>query len=310
MTNKLCIVTWVYGRKYQGWIPLYIYSIKKNYPEYDVKIYLDGKLSLPVKNILIRFGLYDYAEIIEEFCTDTNYLNLTDIEKRCYRWLMYDEYRWKEYDYIYIGDIDIYLTKEKIGLLEQHVKHIESTGGVYSNSIRLTRKDYLYYRDMKKVHLKRLTGLHFVKKQEYYNKVSRIQKRIIRYLLGNRCTYVDDVFFKDDERCLWLLVYLSGIMYKTPSYELSDDAFRPLHGLHFAIGRERNAYKSIFSSNDRKLQEQSVYYKLFMQEYANDEVLRNLIEEMPFYIYNIIQNTVDFCEKELKIDYREHSQLG
>ena len=41
---KVCVTTYIYGEKYQDYIPLLIYSIHKVYPEYYIILFLYGVL--------------------------------------------------------------------------------------------------------------------------------------------------------------------------------------------------------------------------------------------------------------------------
>ncbi|SFU65705.1 hypothetical protein [Butyrivibrio sp. INlla21] len=303
MNNKLCIATWVYGRKYQGWIPLYVYSIKKNYPEYDIKIFVDQNLSLGIKRLLDEFDLSDSVDIYENIFTDEFLWLRNDIEKRCYRWLIRG-YGLDKYDYVYWGDIDIYIVKEEPSLLEQHVNKINENNLNYSNAIRLTIKDYLYNRGKTdKRHLLRLTGLHFVKTHEYYKKVKDKQDTIIKYLMrSHRNRFIDGLFFKDDERCLWLLNFLSKNGFPKGSYQLSGGIFRPLHGIHFAVGRVFDEYKKILTNDSAHQSEHRFYFERFCDEYNRDEVLRKLVFNSSTYILDIISKTCDFWKGSLLKD--------
>ena len=189
MNKRLCIAACVYGRKYQGWIPLFIYAIKKNYPEYDIKIFMDRTLSLGIKALLHKYFLYQRAEFIENINFKYRYGMKSEMEKRCFRWLAAG-YGLDEYEDVYWADIDIYIVREEISLLEQHVTDMAETNRCYSNAIRLSVKDYLANRKKASTkHLFRLTGLHFVKTEEYYNKISKTQKTLVKYLKGRRISY-------------------------------------------------------------------------------------------------------------------------
>jgi hypothetical protein len=43
-SKQLCVTTYVYGN-YKKFIPYYVYSILKSYPDYFVKIFVNGQLS-------------------------------------------------------------------------------------------------------------------------------------------------------------------------------------------------------------------------------------------------------------------------
>ena len=52
---KLCVST-VVDQLYQHFIPLFIFCLKKAYPEYHIKIFTHGKLSREVKSDRTSLG--------------------------------------------------------------------------------------------------------------------------------------------------------------------------------------------------------------------------------------------------------------
>src|SRR5262249_18773675 len=72
------------------------------------------------------------------------------------RWLLFDE-EFYDYDNVYIGDIDMFIVPEDIPLHEMHVRHSREIGLPYSNRVRRGTR--------------RLTGLHFVRTRDYYERV-------------------------------------------------------------------------------------------------------------------------------------------
>lgn len=292
--NEMCIATWVYGRKYQTWIPIYVYSIKRNYPNYDVKIFIDTTLSIEVRRLLTLFNLQKFVSIIEKPFPNLNGVLKNDIEKRCYRWLISDSPYFEGYRYVYIGDVDIFLVDELSPLHEQHILDMKHGNGYYSNANRLRMKDYLLNTANCRLPLTytfRLTGLHFVNREVYFSRVKRWQERIMKYLSGRRNVIIDYFFFRDDERCLWLLNCLSRIKPPKGSYELNDGAFRPLHGVHFAVGREYDIYKKALENNEIKNNEHYGYFLEFCKEYNADPMLRRIVWNSSFYVIEIIRKT-------------------
>ena len=302
MDSRLCIAACVYGRKYQGWIPIYIYSIKKNYPEYDIKIFIDKDLSLGIKRLLKKYDLYRGVDIIENIDFSREYGFKSTIEKRCFRWLVNGE-PLKEYDYVYWGDVDIYIVKEDISLMKQHVDDMEISHRCYSNALRLSARDYMKrHKKSIRAHLFRLTGLHFVEAKTYYNEVASAQEMIIRYLKSGRLRFIDKLFFHDDERCLWLVHFLSRLEFPNGSYEIDEKVFRPLHGIHFALGREYAVYRKIFNEGNIHYNDHTMYFRKFREEYNADPVLRSLIYESPLYVVSIIDSMCSIWKGKLRRD--------
>lgn len=104
-------------------------------------------------------------------------------------------------EYVYIGDIDILVLE---AITESHLKHMAKTGLPFSNIIRPNRKA--------------LTGLHFTRYDAYYP-IASIPEGSIQGM---------------DEMLLYQIVEARG--YGLPS---PDDVFRPLHGYHLSLNRER-----------------------------------------------------------------------
>lgn len=301
--KELCIVAYVYGYKYQGWIPVYLFSILKNYPYYHVRIYLDGKLSLNVKRSLDLLSEYkENYEIIEHSYLKEN--RLSNLENRSLRWILCDN-ELKKYKYVYVGDIDIYICREKEELLAQHKHHMQLTGLPYSNVLRLKLKHYL--NDQKrnnKHHLFRLTGLHFFKTSEYFKATQRCRDKISDLLLYSPQKYnivkkaevylLKKYITTDDERTLFFIVLCSHLGFPDCSYELNENSslcFRPLHGIHFAIGREPSAYRKILMPGNIKGFES--YFESFVLDFNSSEILQKLFMNN-HYISEILLETCNF----------------
>lgn len=84
--NESCIVVWVYGSSYQGWIPLYAFSVLKNCIDCDLKVFLDRDLSPAIKSVLTTNNIFDKIDIVCNCSEDMD--GMSSIEKRCYRWLI------------------------------------------------------------------------------------------------------------------------------------------------------------------------------------------------------------------------------
>ncbi|GAH02994.1 unnamed protein product, partial [marine sediment metagenome] len=133
MDNKVCLTTFVYGDKYNSYIPLLIYSIKKAYPGYYVIIFVHGKLNEDIKNQLaLLTGLGDF-EVRENQFMDL-YIT-TPLESMMVRWILpYENFR--EFDYLYVVDIDMVYIKEPTPLHSQHIEHMNYLKLPFSNIIR------------------------------------------------------------------------------------------------------------------------------------------------------------------------------
>jgi len=97
MSDKLVVSTVVSADDYQYFIPLFTYSIKKAYPEWNVKIFLLGQLAEEVKIFLL-----DNTEVYENM-----FLDYPMRESTCnaLRHLIPAKY-FEDFDYVYNTDID------------------------------------------------------------------------------------------------------------------------------------------------------------------------------------------------------------
>ena len=155
MKSELCIVAYVYG-KYTHFIPLYIYSILRAYPDYWVKIFLPGinaSNNFKLLNELKRRG-FNRFEIIENFkiCKHADY-------KKHARWLI-PKNEFNEFKYVYVGDVDFIILPENPSILDFHVAQMKKSGLCYSNVVRKNTK--------------KLTGLHFFEVEPYYREMDKI----------------------------------------------------------------------------------------------------------------------------------------
>src|SRR5699024_7563425 len=219
---KICMVVYVFGN-YTRYIPYYIYSVLKSYPDYYVKVYAKDPLTSEEKKCLtlLKKQLSSNFEVTEGYLKE--YLNeesssqmVGGIETTFRLLLPYEEL--KEFKYVYIGDVDFLIIREIPSLLEVHQNHVQKIGVPYSNAIRPNSK--------------RLTGLHFIKVKEYYANMLPLINQYLENpnLLEKECKYL-----KNDEEFLYQLIE-EGVGFG----KMREFHFRPPHGFHVGIGRKGN----------------------------------------------------------------------
>lgn len=316
--KKLCIANYVYGKKYQDFIPMYIMSVAENYPEYDIRIYIDSKLGeLVAKSIGFLSKKYNNFTIIENYAQKsklTKKARSIQPIQRSQRWLIFDEV-FMNYQAIYIGDIDIFMCREEKPLFEQHMLHCSICGSPYSNILRknivnchtprMLIRNFVkagvsqmlkYYLSNQK-EIVRLSGLHFVQTKEYYNKINEVvdnfYEELNRLAEGkskkyNLCSFNDETLLRD-------LVLAAGFqdayLCTNELYNIETDAtkksYRPHHGIHLGIFRsqdsikkeERNISSSIYCN----------YYKQFCK-IRNTDIYQYIYENSSEYLKNIIES--------------------
>jgi len=118
-------------------------------------------------------------------------------------------------EYTYIGDIDILLTEP---LVDFHVKKMQSRNLCFDNEIRQD--------------LRRLTGLHFVKTNEYYNATRKAR------------TGYNGPFGNDEDLLCRIVESSFGDIHKLIPTAEPFKISRPLHGTHLSLRRRPISPKS------------------------------------------------------------------
>jgi hypothetical protein len=262
--KPLCFVAFVYG-SYTQYIPFYIYSILKSYPDYYVKIFVNEKLNNRENKCLdmIREQLSTNFEIRENYFEEFNIeeLKIPEEGKKAIRFLIPKE-EFVDFENVYFGDIDFLIVKEHPKLLEGHLAHCEKTGLPYSNLVRKNSK--------------RLTGLHFYKVDEYY---SRMNKLIYNYL-DNKDKLVSQLSkYKWDEEFLYEIVK-EGIGIEGLSY----NDYRPHHGFHIGTIRHGKILKGYLENGESNIVHKLPRFselKSRLAVYYRDPLFLDLLEEIP-----------------------------
>jgi hypothetical protein len=326
--GKFCIFSNVYGENYQQFIPLYIYSILRNYPDYFVYIKVDREINSTIKKQLSLLPNTDMFKIVEGDNTSLISFNkkISDRSKlkRNATWLFYDDY-FAEFEYLYIGDIDVFICREYPSLLEQHIEHCKVLNLPYSNFVRsqfmktdksiLTILRILLGRGISEAKawmrmedgvIKRMTGLHFVKVEEYFNaviphfeKYNAILNRVAEGNGSNR----ENMYLKSNEILLYDLINDSGLgippvipnNYSEHPNDYKSIGFRPMHGMHLGIFRGDTGPLNEFQSVSSDLY--IGYYRQFCEMRAKDPIYGELEKYHQPYLKKIIMRMDSFYKK-------------
>ena len=325
--KKCCVLTYVFGLTYQSYVPYYIYFINQEYPDYDVLIYLDKPLERGCKHQIELLECFNYT--IKEI--DNSKIGLSEKAFNVYnisrgtRWLLFDK-SLLEYEAIYIGDVDILICKEQLGLYEQHMKHAKYLKLPYSNCIRIYKepktprrfvvntKEYglrqAYQTLLFPIHSwYRLTGLHFILTKGGYDQLERGIRSVTEELnmVAENKSHTWTVCNINDESILFELISRSGIgLPPLPEHEedmaiglkVLDNTnpetvlFRPHHGLHLALWRGEKTDKEL-----ALCQAYLNYYKDFERKYSDSPVLRTLCENNSDVASKQIQKMMAFYKR-------------
>ena len=262
-SNTLCFTTVVAGQIYCDYVPLYIYFITAAYPEAFIRIYVRGNTSEIMLERIRRLTCNDNWSVVfnygEEFPKDASSIQTL-------RFLIKDA-ELEKHSYIYTGDVDILIAKEEFPLVEQHKEHCDFLGLPYSNARRPKSE--------------RLTGLHFVKSFEYYNRIEPHLEKYRELLRANKFTRV-----RDDE-VAYALCNDAGMIPREEvkcglgpddfSYGTQTYNFRPHHGIHLRAfnGSQAPDDGAVMCSTSRAYKS---YLKAIKKVYNKDVV--NLVEEL------------------------------
>ena len=301
---KICLTTYIYGDKYQEYIPLLVYSINKAYPHYTIMLFLHGAINENVKTILEESGL-DKNVIFKEYhfhdCP-----NMSPLKSMALRWVLWDD-SFMTYDYLYIVDIDMFYIKEPEPLHVQHIQHMRLTGLPFDNMRRIYRSDnhsfFSILRRIKYAGLRsivnywmnsepeyRLTGLHFIDVKKYYSVFTYdLIKKYCADIYDNR--WFEYVMSPDNEILLAMICKQLGFSIEKLAIQsdfvtsldfknFTRPEFRPHHGIHMGIFRnsieqiqENSLLRSILESEVYKY-----YISVYKEKMLQDSLLTNIID--------------------------------
>ena len=208
-TGRTCVAAVVYGT-YSRFIPFYIYSVLRSYPDYFVKIFLQGTLTHGERRALKLLAKNHFSnfEVVENYDDS--------IQGDWLRWLLpRDEFT--GFDYLYIGDVDFLIVRDNPPLHEAHLAHCRRRELPWSNEVR---KGTRY-----------LTGLHFVILDEYYDALGDVIDEL-------RAT-IDHVNGPRPETAILNEQFLYELVSRAfPVAESTGaDFYRPHHGFHLGHTR-------------------------------------------------------------------------
>jgi len=219
--KKQLLFTFYVFNNYTKYIPFCVYGIFKSYPNSHIKIFVDSKLKQNEKESLKLFNT-DNLEIKENYKLPNEIKgNMKGGNLKAARWIIpYEEF--KDFQYVYVGDIDMLICEENPSLLESHINHMNKTGLLFSNGIRKNST--------------RLTGLHFFETEPYFNKMNKLIEKCLSdenylYNLTKDCERNEHFLYKIVEMCIGFGDVKERIT------DGGDLYYRPHHGAHIGLFR-------------------------------------------------------------------------
>ena len=299
--DRVCLTTFIYGDKYQDYIPFLVYSCNASNPDYDLLLFLHGKLRDDIRLQIERIGKRNLLIIENKYCDCPD---MNPLKAKSLRWVLYDD-RFLQYDYLYIVDIDMIYIKEPMPLHQQHVIHMEKTGLPYDNIVRhFRRKPFKPQSIVHRIKLAgmvsfwkylfstrkdyRVTGLHFVAVKDYFKVFNTQVREKYRKMIYDG-SFVKLSLSSNNEAFLYKMLEQEGLhpeqlAVQTESYKMLDynnphrAEFRPHHGIHLGIFRQdlqaEGKRKTILDSDVYLY-----YIDAFKRDYAKDPLFCLLLKE-------------------------------
>lgn len=315
--SKVCLTTYIYGVKYQRYIPLLLYSCYKAYPQYDVILFLYDNLDTKIAEIINNLNLDNRVVIKENHFSDCP--DISPIKSKAFRWIIWDDL-FDDYDYLYTVDIDMFYIKEPVPMHIQHIRHMKFLGLPISNIQRQVSYNPFsvknIYRRLKVAGLRyfmsflrnnktqiRTTGLHFVERKSYYRLLTKEKREYFKEEIYSGKIF-SHIMIQSDEVYLTSILERIGLDHnklgkqENPINMLDFSnperyEFRPHHGLH--LGIFRSDIESL-PKNSRDILESDAYQyyvKFFKENILNDSTFEYIYQssdsDIRIYFDRLIQ---------------------
>lgn len=315
--SKVLLTTFVYGVKYQAYIPLLVYSCNKSYPEYDIILFVYGNLDTQIRDQVNSLQLTNVT-IVENSFADCP--KMTPRVSQCLRWVLWDD-KFRNYDYVYVVDIDMLYIKEPEALHIQHIKHMQTKNLLFDNIRRVHKRNiaslatilqrfkYAKFRSFFKFLFSskveyRATGLHFIDSKNYYHILTPEKLDTYKYqIYSGKWTTL--AMYPNDEVLLYAILEKEGLnpekmTIQTDSTRSLDfhnperAEYRPHHGIHLGIFRKdiqnlTQSEKNILDSDVYRY-----YFAKFTELYDTDKVFVRLVSIAPDFIKNCFKEMLTY----------------
>jgi len=241
---KTCVTTVVDGT-FQRYTPLFILSLLTAYPDYSIRVFVRDDIGTELaEGMELLDGLGDW-QIITGALDDYPQCNRLGAYLR---YLLFTRERaaryFSEFDYVYITDGDLLVTREIPPLHVQHIGHMKAIGLPYSDIIRHDPQV--------------LTGLLFAS-QKFIGAVAGTVEWYDAEFRERADDVLDTTKRFPDERLLYQIVR-DSVVGLPPQHIFADDplqerlsdpanyhdqVFRPWHGLNIGAGFAKPSKKMI-----------------------------------------------------------------
>ena len=220
MSFKVCFSSVCTDDSYQFFVPLFVYTVKRAYPDAGVKVFIKGKAKPAVQEALklIPWGGWEVKEDCFKSYHKKPYVT------NCLRFLV-NEKEYKGYDYVFIKDIDFLIFNHKVS----HLDYFKNAMGKLPyfgvrGPYRHPRR-YNINRIGWKGDFTRIAGGSFVfKNPEWFEKTREMQKMYRKCIKENTSDGIDSYtpasYREYDEVMLYRIVKKAGL--PTPTRKNKD----------------------------------------------------------------------------------------
>jgi len=245
---KVCFSSVCTADSYSYYIPLFIYTTKKAYPNATVKVFVKGKLKNDIKEAL-KLIPYKGWEVLEScFASYPNKPFITN----CLRFLI-DERYYKGYDYVFVKDIDFLIFPHKVSHYKYFSRRIKNLPYFGAKGPYRRPRRYHINRGGWKGNFTRVAGGSFsFKNPAWFRKTGKILKEYRRYLKHNEHDKYDShppgSYRECDEVMLFRIIKKSGLptprrKNKNVYGKRAPKTYRDIHLGDF--GKARHSYRRI-----------------------------------------------------------------
>lgn len=267
---KIGIVSYVHGW-YVDYLPTFIYSVKKAYPHYTIKIFLREQLPDGLREKC------NDAIIVEDYFKNRAKQEEPGKVPYYLRFLIPYE-QLEEFDRVFICDIDLLMVKEDPSLDKQLDSIMRQTGLPFAN----------YLRNKKESWPERFTGWHYIDVKRYFHKTKQAIKSIdpsFDITQIPHYSYYDGFGNKRyGQEALLHKIIMDSFDFDPESVRQSILNFPTHHGLHLGPLRGR-IHEKFYSGDPVAIQHFGLNAKYWtpksVLEIAKDEQLISIIESLP-----------------------------
>ena len=293
--GKIIATTFVTADKYQHYLPMYIYSLKRSYPQILVKTFIQGRIdSLNTKafNYLHDQGLF-FDLPIENLFKD---IKLRKSTANALRFLIPEQY-FRSFDYLFITDADLLIFQTQPSMADWHIKRMISIGSCFAGHHGPWKRKYRPEVNTAgwKGDFERVSGGFFMATPKWFKKTKKARKKYRKLIENGK---YDDTYREADEVMIGRILKESKL--PIPKMRKVENFNIDIRGIHYGDfkGTMKKRYKS-----PRKMRK--VVTKWSCKEYLEllkDPIYQGLMDIMQedhklAKIFPLVEN---YCRRRVK----------